>query len=268
MSMRSALFLGHIWHKRYQPKPHAFRYRGFYFLLDLDELQTLNRRLRLFSLNRFNLFSFFETDHNDGFGFLRLRIEDRMKKLDPDWQGGRILLLAVPRLAGYVFNPLSVYYCYDHTNRLKAILYEVNNTFGERHIYPFLVTEEKPGRTRLHQCDKEFYVSPFSAVDGIYRFGNRLDDSTLNLTIDYRNAEGERLLGASIAAEKRRLTDRALFRVFLFFPLQTIKVILGIHFEALRLWLKGIPLVKRPQTGKSPPEDSPKNPIAPENVSL
>src|SRR5262249_48726005 len=130
----SAIYAGTVMHQRLRPRRHRLRYRVFSLLLDLDELDEVAARLRLLSRNRFNLFSFFDRDHGDGRREpLRMQIERRLAAAAIAPDGGAIRLLAMPRVLGYVFNPLSVYFCYRRTGVLAAVVYEVNNTFGERH---------------------------------------------------------------------------------------------------------------------------------------
>jgi uncharacterized protein len=243
-------------HQRVRPKKHRLRYRVFSALLDLDELPELDRRLRLFGHNRLALYSFHDQDHGPGDGRpLRPWVERELARAGIDLEGGAIRLLCYPRIAGYVFNPLSVYFCYDSGGRLRALLYEVNNTFGERHTY-LIPVEAADAQTApdglVHQeCDKAFYVSPFLAVSGRYQFRVMPPEDRLSVGIRQSDADGSLVLYAGFDAARVPLDDRALFRSFLRYPLLTVKVIGGIHFEALRLWWKGVPLIRRPP----PPAD-------------
>lgn len=221
------------------------RYRVFSLFIDLDDLPGLARRLRLFAHNRFGLFSFFDRDHGSGDGApLRVWVDGTLARagLAPD--GGAIRLLCYPRILGYVFNPLSVYYCHRRSGALMAMVYEVNNTFGQRHSYVIPVEASEAGEIR-QSCDKHFYVSPFMAVAGRYHF--RLDppDERLSVAIDYRDENGL-LLHAGFAGRRVPLSDRALARAFFKYPLMTMKVMAGIHWEAAKLWRKRVPLVKQP----------------------
>lgn len=240
MSISSALYLGAVTHRRLRPKPHRLRYRIFSLLLDLDEIPTLVARLRLFSHRRFNLFGFDERDHADGSGApLRGWVEGHLAVAGIDLEGGAIRLLAMPRLLGYGFNPLSVYFCHHRDGRLLALLHQVHNTFGERHTYLIPVaTTDDPSAIRQN-CAKAFHVSPFMAMDMLYEFRIRAPDDALNIVIRGTDADGP-IIVAALAATRRDLTDAALLGAFLRTPLLTVKVIIGIHWEALRLWRKGI----------------------------
>ena len=136
MSLRSTLYVGSVMHRRLRPRRHRLRYRVFWMLLDLDEIDRLPHIFRLFSRNRFNAVSFHDTDHGDGGATpLRAQVERHLAAAGIALDGGAIRLLCMPRIFGYGFNPLSVYFCYERNGLLAAILYEVHNTFGERHSY-------------------------------------------------------------------------------------------------------------------------------------
>jgi len=232
-------------HRRFKPRAHRLNYRVFWCLLDLDELPYLPSRLRLFSLKGFNLFGFRNADHGDGSGRpLRAQVEAHLAAAGIDLGGGAIRLLCMPRLLGFVFNPISVYYCYDSRGAIKALLYQVHNTFGQRHSY-LIPVDNKPGDPLKQCCLKAFYVSPFMDMDIAYRFRVQPPDKRVTLVIEGSDKQGP-VLVASLAGERRALTDAALLRVFLSFPLMTLKVVAGIHWEALKLWVKGMRLRPRP----------------------
>ncbi len=243
-SFRSALYVGEVAHHRLRPKRHRLRYKVFYLLLDLDELDTVAGSLRLFSRNRFNLFGFRDGDHGDRTAApLRGQIEGHLRQAGVE-TGGPIRLLTMPRVLGYVFNPLSIYFCYRTDNTLAAIFYEVSNTFGERHSY--LIPLEACSTGTIHQTShKTLYVSPFMGVDMTYSFAIAPPGERLSVTITARDGKGP-LMAAKLAATRRTLTDAALARAFVVYPLLTLKVIAGIHWEALWLWLKGVRLERRP----------------------
>lgn len=247
----SALYFGEVMHQRVRPRRHRLSYRVFFLFADLDELADLNGRLPLFSHNRLNLFSFFDKDHGSGDnGPLRRWVELQLAEAGIDLGGGAIRLLCFPRVLGYVFNPLTVYFCYRPNGDLAAILYEVSNTFGERHTY--LVPVEADGAAVLsHRCDKEFYVSPFNAVEGGYSFRVEPPAESVSVVINQSDAEGP-LLHAVLRAKRVPLTQAALLTAFVRYPLLTLKVIAGIHWEALRLWGKGLRLVDRPRPPARP----------------
>jgi DUF1365 family protein len=245
LNAESCLYTGTVMHRRFKPRAHRLNYRVFWTLLDLDELPRLSARLRLFSLERFNLFGFRNADHGDGSSRpLRQQVETLLAAAGIDLDGGAIRLLCMPRLLGFVFNPISVYYCYDRGGTLKVLLYEVHNTFGQRHSYLIPVDGDDSELLEQH-CLKAFYVSPFMDMDIAYRFRVQPPDKRVALVIEGADAQGP-VLVASLAGERHALTDTALLRAFLSFPLMTLKVVAGIHWEAAKLWFKGIRLRPRP----------------------
>lgn len=241
---RSRLYFGKVFHRRLRPRRHELSYRVFYMLIDIDELDALDRGSRLFAHNRFGLFSFHDRDYGPRDGRpLRPWIEAQLARAGLA-RGGRILALCLPRVLGYVFNPLTVYFCHDAGGRLAAMFYEVSNTFGDRHSY--LIPVADANETVLRQsCDKAFFVSPFIEVAGSYDFTVLLPERRIGLTIRESDREGA-LLTASFAGEAQPFTDAILLNAFLTHPLLTLKIMAGIHWEALKLWLKGVPLVARP----------------------
>jgi len=241
----SCIYTGTVMHRRFKPTQHRLSYRVFWTLLDLDELPQLTKKLRLFSRERFNLFGFYNSGHGDGSATpLREQVETHLAKANIDLDGGAIRLLCMPRILGFTFNPISVYYCYHRTGALAALLYEVHNTFGQRHSYLIPVEGSPDGALEQH-CLKAFYVSPFMDMDIAYTFRVTPPDERIALVIDGADAAG-RVLVASLSGERRALTDAALLSAFLAFPLLTLKVVAGIHWEALKLWIKGMRLRPRP----------------------
>ena len=240
---RAAIYAGSVMHLRERPRRHLLRYRIYSLLLDLDALDELSGRLRWLSVNRFNLFSLCERDH--GAGTPRgLADWARRQLLEAGLpHDGPIYLLTMPRILGYAFNPLSVYFCHDAAGSLRAILYEVNNTFGERHCYLLEVAAgQREGIEVRHTCAKRLHVSPFLSLDLTYRFRVRPPHparARFNLCVDVHDKAG-RVLLARYDTRRHSLDDRTLLRLFAADPLLTFKVIAGIHWEALRLWLKGI----------------------------
>ena len=242
MTSRSALYSGTVSHERLRPRRHRLRYSVFSLLIDLDELETLDRDLRLFGYNRPAAFSFHDTDHGDGTrGGLRRWVEDALVSAGITADGGAIRVLCYPRLFGYVFNPLTLYFCHRQDGRLSAILYEVSNTHGERHTYVIPATDQD-GDVIRQTCRKAFFVSPFVSMDCTYRFRILLPGDRTVISINQRDADGP-LLGAVFSGRRRSLDDATLAWAFLRYPLMTLKVMGGIHWEALRLWLKGTPVV-------------------------
>lgn len=244
MTPASCLYRGSVRHVRLRPRRHALRYRCAWLLLDLDEIPALRRRLRLLSFGRFNLFGFDERDHGDGApGGLGAWVGRQLQAAGLAEAAARVRVLCLPRVLGYVFNPVSVYFCHRADGTLAAVLYEVNNTFGQRHSY--LIPVEGGVHPLRHDCRKDFYVSPFLPMDMQYRFRLQPPGARVALAIDAVDATGP-VLAAVMSARRRPLTDAALLRTFLALPLLTLKVTAAIHWEALWLWLKGIRLVPRP----------------------
>ena len=246
----ACLYVGRVMHHRLQPRRHRFVYRVFTLLLDIDRLDELDRRLRLFSVDRANLFSFHAKDHGPRNGEpLRPWVENELRRAGIPEEPVRIRLLAMPRFLGYVFNPLSVYYCFDADDRLFAIVYEVKNTFGEQHAYVLSVDEAQTSVQEVkQQCDKDFYVSPFIEAEATYRFRLNVPSDRLNVVIREAIESGP-LLVASLSGHRRPLTDFELVRQTVLHPFLTQKVIASIHIQAFKLWLKGIRLqtqVKQP----------------------
>jgi DUF1365 family protein len=244
MTFRSALYVGAVMHRRLRPRLHQFRYRAFWLLIDLDELPALTARLRLFSHNRFNLFALHDSDLGDGSATpLRIQAERSLSEAGIDIAGGSIRLLCMPRTLGYSFNPISVYFCHLPGGELAAIIYEVHNTFGERHCY--VASVETKNHEVRQNLRKAFYVSPFMDMDLAYQF--RLAGPAERVAVSIcASKDGERVLNACLTGLRRELTDGALLLTFFKIPLITAKVTLAIHWEALRLWLKGMRLRDRP----------------------
>lgn len=234
----SALYVGSVIHRRLEPRLHQFRYNAFWILIDLDEAHVPSSRLKLFSYNRRNLFSLQDRDHGDGSAApLRSQIATTLDSENIDIGGGHVSLLCMPRVLGHCFNPLSIYFCNYADGSLAAIVYEVHNRIGERHSYVFKISERSA--FVRHTCKKEFYVSPFLDMDMQYEFRVSIPNSHFGLTI-HAKQHGEVVLFAAMNGERRPLYDRTLLACGLSMPWVTLKVVIAIHFEALRLWLKGI----------------------------
>lgn len=242
----SGLFPGIVSHTRLKPRRHALRYRIFMLLLDLDELPELDRSLRLFSLRRFNLVGFDPRRHGDGSATpLKQQVETQLAAAGIA-HGGPIRLLAMPRILGLGFNPLTIYFCHRADGALSAVLYEVNNTFGERHSY-LIPAEDAP--VVKQSCQKGFYVSPFMDMDLSYAFRVRPPGDKVQVLVDVDDAEG-RVLSTGFVAERQALTDRNLARAWLTHPWMTVGVVAAIHWEALFIWLKGEKIRQRPAKPK------------------
>jgi len=243
------LLVATVWHRRLRPKPHAFRYPAFYLLIDLAQLEEVRGLSPILSANRFNLISFHEKDHGgDGTGSLQERISDQLANRFGGWRPHRILLLAMPRCLGFAFNPLSIYYAYEADGTLGAILYEVRNTFGAMHTYIFRTDDA----TVRHGCAKDFHVSPFFQVEGGYDFQHRTDERSLDILINYRDPNGTLLFSAGLNARRHNVKSLALLKQIIRMPLASVGVVAAIHFEALRLWLKRLPIFTRPGKAVGP----------------
>jgi DUF1365 family protein len=224
-----------------RPKKHRLKYDVFSLLVDLDELPLLGRQIGIFGYNRRAPLSFYDRDHGPTTGeALRPWAEARMRDagLEPD--GGPIRLLCYPRLFGYVFNPISVFFCYRRNGDPAAILYEVCNTYRERHTYVIPVAESN-GRAIRQTCRKSLYVSPFIDMEAGYEFHILPPGENLRVLIRQEDAAGL-LLVASFCAKREPFTAGGLASCLIRFPLMTFKIIAAIHWEALRMWLKGYPV--------------------------
>ena len=284
--MKSALYRGVVVHQRLRPMRHRLRYRLFWMLFDLDELPVLGQDrespswsgltrptqangaplapsvagggrvrpdhdgvgrsgLRFFSHNGRNLLGFRDRDHLDGSDTpLRIQIENAMRAAGIVPDGGAFRVLCMPRVLGSVFNPISVWFCHRRDETLAAMLYEVNNTFGQRHSYLIPVADPDGGPIR-QSCDKAFYVSPFMRMAMTYDFRVVPPGDTASVIVDGSDAEGKMIV-TSFTGRREALTDAALLRVVLRHGVLALTVLAAIHWEAVKLWLKGLRIQPRP----------------------
>lgn len=249
----ASLYAGSVMHARLKPVAHRFSYRVFNLLIDLDRLQEANRLSRVFSVSRFNLASFHEKDHGPRDGTsLRAHADRLLLEAGIRERAGQVFLLCYPRILGYVFNPLSVYYAYSENGSLIALIYEVRNTFGDIHSYVEPVHAGQSGPEGVRQMsEKAFFVSPFMEMKQRYKFRILPPGRSIRVRILETDRDGP-LFSATFSGSFEELNTVSLLRLCSSTPLLTLKVIAAIHFEALKLWLKGVPFISpstREKTG-------------------
>jgi hypothetical protein len=244
---QNGLLVTDVYHRRLKPRENAFTYKVYYLSFALKELQSLANRF--FSLEKFNLFGFYNKDHGARKGDdLEPWIRDILKKNKVKHADGDVVLMTMPRVLGYVFNPVSFWFCLDKKKQVRAVLAEVNNTFKESHNY--LVA--KPDSSVITKddwlkADKMLHVSPFMHVKGEYQFRFYYSDEKIGVWINYKTEEGE-VLHTYVLGKREPFTSKALLKVFFLFPFMTLKVITLIHYQAVILWVfKGIRYVPKPK---------------------
>ncbi len=240
------LYVGKVSHRRARPKEHSFSYGVYWMLLDLDDLDSANRVSRLFSVDRPNVYSFRQGDHGPRDGS-SLKAWITSQTAHAGIEIGRVRLLTMPRLFGYAFNPLSIWFCDDPSGNLAAVLYEVRNTFGEYHSYLLPVDDASPV---VHEWDKQFFVSPFIDMGARYRFALSAPGELMKLTVSESDMNGH-LFSAVMSGRRAPLTTRTLVRLLVSHPLITFRVMIGIHWQALLLWRKGAEYRRRPEAPSS-----------------
>jgi DUF1365 family protein len=247
MAMESALYLGKLRHRRFEPRDHEFEYPVYMAFLDIDRLPELMSGSRFSSYNRWNWTGYDERDHfGDPGEPLRKRLEEDASRQGVTLPDGQIFLLTHLRYFGYVFNPVSFFYCYDRSGRLEMMLGEVNNTFGETHNY-WLTSSNKEANAsaKRYRTVKRMHVSPFQAMELEYDWifappGERLVAHINTLK------DGRANFDTTLQLERRPWDAKHLVRALAAYPFMTLRVIAGIHWEALRLWAKGVPVHTHP----------------------
>lgn len=238
--MKSCLYETTIMHHRLAPKEHRFSYNFFSFYLDLDEIDEIARKILLVSRNKINIYSFYDNDylikkqHS-----IKESILSYLKDQGINLDGGRIMLLTYLRTVGYIFNPVSLYYCFDKDNKPICVIPAIGNTFGELKLF-FIGTANLVGNRFKDQQEKFYYISPFTQLDDTLDFRLTVPDDRLNICIDTSKNE-EKIILTSMIGEKKELTNGNLLWMTIKFPFITLKVIALIHWHALMLWFKKVP---------------------------
>jgi DUF1365 family protein len=245
--LESAIYEGTLRHRRHQSSDHQFTYPLFMALLDIDHIPELMAASAITSYNRANLLSFQQRDHfGDPALPLRERLDRDARANGVELPDGKIFLLTHLRNFGYTFNPVSFFYCFGADEKPACILAEVNNTFGETHNYWLTAAQQvKAGASQRYRFNKQFHVSPFFSLGHLYdwTFNNSAD----RLIVESKNLEnGELAFDSTLSLQRREWTARNLHRTVLRFPFMTARTILGIHWQALRLWAKKVPVVHHP----------------------
>ncbi len=245
----ASLYVGKVMHARLKPMLHRFTYSVFTVLIDLDRMAEAGRLSPLFSVARWNLLSFHERDHGATDGDLRHHINGLLGHAGLE-APARVMLWCYPRVFGFVFNPISVYFAYDHTGQCSAVIYEVRNTFGEMHTYVAPIAEGELSEAGIRQQrDKLFYVSPFLDMPMRYHFRLKPPGEEVSVRILETDPAGP-ILSATFHGVHTPLTSRTIAALLMRMPFLTFKVVAGIHWEALKLWIKGARFHSRPK----PPE--------------
>ena len=244
--MQAQILFGRVFHCRLRPVRHAFAYPVYFLRIPLSSMAGAGRGI--FSVERWNLLSLHSRDHGPRDGSpLEPWVREQLAKAGVGNADGEILLQAFPRVLGYVFNPISIFYCHDRAGLLRAVLCEVSNTFGERHNYLLAHPDGRAiGPRDWLAADKVFHVSPFCGVEGFYRFRFAGDAGRQFAQVDYHDRDGK-LLVTAIEGEARPIGAASLARAFLGYPLMTAGVVARIHWQALRLWLKRVPWFSKPE---------------------
>jgi len=255
----SAIYQGHVAHNR--PGKHRLRYRVFMLAIDLDELPTLTARLKRLTHNHPGWLALYDRDHASRVDApLKPQIEAKLREAGISWNGGRIVMLSMPRMFGYVFNPLTVYFCTRLDGELAAIVHEVKNTFGEQHFYVLPPARAANGDV-AQTCEKDFFVSPFLEMDLRYEFRIAPPAESVRVAMVVKRGR-DTALTASFAGERSDLTDANILRAWVAHPAMTLGAIAAIHWEALKMLAKGVRFIGRRGGAKpaAPPTPAPDSP--------
>lgn len=259
MSMfQPGLYRGEVVHTRVRPVRHSLSYAVFSMLVDVDKLDALGAKLRLFGANGPGLISIHEKDHGDG-GSLRRWLDQKAASQKLQGKINRYCMLAYPRILGFVFNPITVFYGLDENDQPLVMIYEVNNTFGQSQTYVLPVGSPREDGLIVQSCQKRLYVSPFNDVEGRYSFHVTPAGEEVTVGVALKTDEGP-LLRAHFRGDYRPVTDMELFKALVSFGWMTVNVVAAIHLEAVKLWVKGMRLKPNPHAAeKIPPTDEPKS---------
>ncbi len=258
MAIKKSQFFcwANVVHKRLKPSVNQFSYRIFYLCFDIAKIENLASKF--LSLNRFNLFSFYFCDHGNRDGSsLEVWIRGILRDKNLDQLVKKIYLMTHPRVLGYVFNPVSFWFCCDENDDLIAVLAEVSNTFGENHNYLIFNSNHAPiEQNQWFVAKKEFHVSPFFNVEGVYKFRfifpkiskDLLSKNAKNIAveIDYFGNDGAKNLLTSVVCRRVQLNDFSLLRGFFVIPFMTMKVVFLIHWQAIKIIFKKVKYIKKP----------------------
>jgi DUF1365 family protein len=248
MALENGLLRARVSHTRHRPKVNTFNYSVYYLSFSLNDLKRLGESM-LLSLNRWNIFSFFEKDHASPNGTntdLEKWAQYILASFNVPQADGQIVLVTLPRLFGYVFNPVSFWFCLDKAGDLRAVISEVNNTFGDSHCYISFHDDRRViSQDDILRTEKVLHVSPFIPVTGHYLFRFAYRPNKIGVWIDHYDEDGL-LLSTAITGKRQALSTHNLAVAFFACPLLTIKIITLIHYQAIKLWLKGARYCARP----------------------
>lgn len=247
--MRSRLYSGQLRHRREGARAYAFTYGVFYWYIDLDEIDEIDRRIRLFSYNRLNVLSFLDRDHAGRAGQgVRAAIHERLASQGIEVGAGSVAVLTNARILNYVFNPVSFYLVRDVAGALRHVIAEVHNTGGQRHLYDLPRAPESSERAYVSSAVKEFYVSPFIDMEARYEFFARERNGALELRLDEFNAHN-RFFQADLRLRSAPVTNANVVKMLLRYPVVTMKTTALIHWQGLKLWLRGERYRRNPRPG-------------------